>query len=128
MTSFKVFTVNNLEDLIQKVIEHTNLSRAQIKKMIDEKKEELLFVNDIAAIHIIAKDLNVPLKKPELKKTPSLTIKRLKGMEAGISGLQLTAMVYRVYNPIEFTRKRRRTARSHGIAAAHIDRCAAPAG
>jgi len=97
--------MSNLEDLIQRVIKHTNLSRADIIKMIEEKKKELLFVNDIAAIHIIAKDLDVPLKKPELKKSPSLTIKKLKSMEAGLTGINLTGVVFRVYNPFEFQRE-----------------------
>ncbi|MHA1214919.1 MAG: hypothetical protein ACTSPG_06455 [Candidatus Hodarchaeales archaeon] len=95
--------MSNLEDLIQKVIQETNLSRADIKKLIDEKKQELLFVNDVAAIHIIAKDLNVPLKKPDLKKKSTITVKQLKKMEEGLSGVSISGVVLRVYNPIEFT-------------------------
>jgi len=54
--------LNNLEELIQKIAQKTELSRGEIKKKIEEKKEELgFFVNDIAAAHIIAKDLNIPL-------------------------------------------------------------------
>ncbi|MHA1973786.1 MAG: OB-fold nucleic acid binding domain-containing protein [Candidatus Hodarchaeales archaeon] len=94
--------MSNLEDLIQKVIQETNLSRAEIKKLIDEKKQELLFVNDVAAIHIIAKDLNVTLKKPDLKKKSTITIKQLKEMEEGLSGVSISGVVIRVYNPIEF--------------------------
>ncbi len=100
-----VLKMSNVEDLIQRVIQQTNLSRADIIKMIEEKKKELLFVNDIAAIHILAKDLGVPLKKPELKKAPSLTIKKLKSMDAGLTGINITGVVFRVYNPFEFQRE-----------------------
>ncbi len=98
--------MSNIEELIQKISQKAGLSRAEIKKRIEEKQKELgFFVNDIAAAHIIAKDLNVPLGRPELKKRPKLTIKSLKKMEPGLSGVGLAAIILRVYHPIEFVRE-----------------------
>ncbi len=98
--------MTNIEDLIQKISKHTGLSRAEIKQKIDKKKEELEFlINDNAAAHIIAKDYNVPIGRPDSKKRPELTIKSLKQMEPGLSGVNITGIILRVYNPIEFTRE-----------------------
>ncbi len=98
--------MNNLEEIIEKIAKKTGLSRGEIKKKIEEKKEELgFFVNDIAAAHIIAKDLEVPLGRSELQKKPKLTIKSLKKMEPGLSGVSLTAIILRVYHPIEFVKE-----------------------
>ncbi len=98
--------MSNIEDIIQKISEKAGLSRGEIKRKIEEKKEELgFFVNDIAAAHIIAKDLNVPLGRPELKKRPKLTIKSLKKMEPGLSGVGISAIVLRVYHPIEYVKE-----------------------
>ena len=98
--------MSNIEDIIQKISEKAGLSRGEIKRKIEEKKEELgFFVNDIAAAHIIAKDLNIPLGRPELKKRPKLTIKSLKKMEPGLSGVGISAIVLRVYHPIEYVKE-----------------------
>lgn len=104
--SHEEINLSNIEELVQKISQKTGLSRGEIKKKIEEKQKELgFFVNDIAAAHIIAKDLNVPLGRPELKKRPTLTITSLKKMEPGLSGVSLTARVIRVYQPIEFVRE-----------------------
>ena len=96
----------NIEELVQKISEKTGLSRAEIKEKIEKKKEELEFlINDIAAAHIIAKDHGVNLGRPEGSKKPELTIKNLKQMEPGLSGISLTGVVLRIYHPIEFTRE-----------------------
>ena len=98
--------MSNIEELIKKISQKAGLSRAEIKKRIEEKQKELgFFVNDIAAAHIIAKDLNVSLGRPELKKRPKLTIESLKKMEPGLSGVGLTAIILRVYHPIEYVRE-----------------------
>ncbi|PWI48398.1 hypothetical protein CEE45_06610 [Candidatus Heimdallarchaeota archaeon B3_Heim] len=98
--------MTNIEDLIQKISQHTGLSRADIKQKIDKKKEELEFlINDIAAAHIIAKDFNVPLGRPDTKKQPELTIKSLKQMEPGLSGVNISGVILRIFHPIEFTRE-----------------------
>ncbi|MFX0123028.1 MAG: hypothetical protein ACFFAE_05275 [Candidatus Hodarchaeota archaeon] len=98
--------MSNIEELIKKISQKTGLSRAEIKNRIEEKQKELgFFVNDIAAAHIIAKDLNVSLGRPELKKRPKLTIKSLKKMEPGLSGVGLTAIILRVFHPIEFVKE-----------------------
>ncbi|MFW9906119.1 MAG: DUF2240 family protein [Candidatus Thorarchaeota archaeon] len=98
--------MSNIEELIQKISQKAGLSRAEIKKRIEDKQEELgHFVNEIAAAHIIAKDLNISLGRPELKKQPKLTIESLKKMEPGLSGVGLTAIIIRVYHPIEFVRE-----------------------
>ena len=96
----------NIEELVQKISQQTGLSRAEIKEKIDKKKEELEFlINDIAAAHIIAKDLGVALGRPEGTKKPELTIKNLKQMEPGLSGISITGVILRIYHPIEFTRE-----------------------
>lgn len=98
--------MSNIEELIKKISEKAGLSRAEIKKKIEDKQKELgFFVNDIAAAHIIAKDLNVSLGRPELKKRPKLTITSLKKMEPGLSGVGLTGIILRVYHPIEYVRE-----------------------
>ncbi|MHA1513780.1 MAG: hypothetical protein ACTSRJ_06960 [Candidatus Hodarchaeales archaeon] len=96
----------NIEELIQKISQQSGLSNTEIKEKIDKKKEELEFlINDIAAAHIIAKDLGVALGRPEGTKKPELTIKNLKQMEPGLSGIGLTGVILRIYHPIEFSRE-----------------------
>ena len=96
----------NIEELIQKISQQSGLSNAEIKEKIDKKKEELEFlINDIAAAHIIAKDLGVVLGRPEGTKKPELTIKNLKQMEPGLSGIGITGVILRIYHPIEFSRE-----------------------
>ena len=98
--------MTTIEELIQKISEHTGLSKAEITALINKKKEELEFlINDIAAAHIIAKDHNVPIGKSTDEKTPKLTIKRLKQMEPGLSGIKLRGIILRVNHPIEFKRE-----------------------
>jgi replication factor A1 len=98
--------LNNIDELIKKISQHTGLSRAEIKMKIDQKKEELgFFVNDIAAAHIIAKDLNIPLGRPDLKKKSQITVKSLKKMEPGLSGISITGIILRVYHTIEFVKE-----------------------
>ena len=98
--------MNNLDEIIEKIAEKTKLSRGEIKQKIEEKKAELgFFVNDIAAAHIIAKDLGISLGRSELQKKPKITIKSLKKMEPGLSGVSLTAIILRVYHPIEFVKE-----------------------
>ncbi|MFX0183969.1 MAG: hypothetical protein ACFE95_12875 [Candidatus Hodarchaeota archaeon] len=98
--------MSNIEDLVQKIAQQTGLSRAEIKQKIEKKKAELgFFVNDIAAAHIIAKDLNITLERPGLKKKTKITVKNLKKMEPGLSGVSLTGIVMRVYQPKEFDKE-----------------------
>ncbi|MFX0172832.1 MAG: hypothetical protein ACFE9L_13020 [Candidatus Hodarchaeota archaeon] len=98
--------MSNIEELIQKIAQQTGLSRAEIKKKIEDKKAELgFFINDIAAAHIIAKDLKVTLERPDLKKKTKITIKSLKKMEPGLSGVSFTGIIMRVYSPKEFLRE-----------------------
>jgi replication factor A1 len=100
------FNLSNIEELIKKISQKAGLSRAEIKKRIEDKQKELGgFVNDIAAAHIIAKDLNISLGRPELKKRAPLTIESLKKMEPGLSGVGITGIIIRVYHPIEFVRE-----------------------
>lgn len=55
-------TSTRAEDLIQKISALTGISKVRVKQRIEGKKRELgFFVNDIAAAHIVAKDLNVSL-------------------------------------------------------------------
>ena len=96
----------NIDELVQKISQKTGLSRAEIKEKIEKKKEELEFlINDIAAAHIIAKDHGVALGRPEGSKKPELTIKNLKQMEPGLSGISITGVILRIYHPIEFSRE-----------------------
>ncbi|MHA2238968.1 MAG: DUF2240 family protein, partial [Candidatus Hodarchaeales archaeon] len=98
--------MTTIEELIQKISQHTRLSKEEITDLINKKKEELEFlINDIAAAHIIAKDHNVPIGKSANEKSPKLTIKRLKQMEPGLSGIKLRGVILRVNNPIEFKRE-----------------------
>ncbi|MFW9778296.1 MAG: hypothetical protein ACFFE8_05530 [Candidatus Heimdallarchaeota archaeon] len=98
--------MSNIEELVQKIAQKSGLSRGEILQKIEQKKEDLgFFVNDIAAAYIIAKDMNIELERPELTKKSPLTVKRLKRMEPGLSGVNLTGRVLRIYKPIEFVRE-----------------------
>lgn len=98
--------MSNIDELIQKIAQKSGLSRGDISKKIEQKKEDLgFFINDLAAVHIIAKDMNIELERPGLSKKSTLTVQKLKRMEPGLSGVNFTGIVLRVYKPIEFVRE-----------------------
>lgn len=101
----------NLDELIKKIADESGVSIAEIHRMIEAKKEELdNFVNDTAAAHLIARELEVdieytPSKQPQDDKTLNdMTIKKLKQMPVGVGSVSLTGVIMRVYSPIEFMR------------------------
>ena len=60
-----------LEDIIDQIVRGTGLGAADVRQKIEEKKEELgFFVNDLAAAHIIAKDMGVTIGLPPVAPEP----------------------------------------------------------
>ncbi|MBI5347557.1 MAG: hypothetical protein HZB66_03030 [Candidatus Aenigmarchaeota archaeon] len=54
-------------DLIERILEEGKISKNELRKKIDEKKEELLGISETGILRIVAKDLGVNLSRPEVR-------------------------------------------------------------
>lgn len=82
--------MHDLNEIIEKIKEHTNLNKNEIIEKINEKKRELSnLISDEGAAYIIAKDLGIDLIK---KRSYELKIKNI------ISGMRNINVIGRVLN------------------------------
>ncbi len=99
-------STKNLEEIIQKILSESKLSRKEIEERISAKIEELSnLVTEIGAAHIVAKELGIQLV--EVRTRPSITIKELLQMGPGPGNIFITGRVIRIYDKVLFKRKDR---------------------
>ncbi|MFX1251485.1 MAG: hypothetical protein ACFFCZ_07735 [Promethearchaeota archaeon] len=101
----------SLEEIVEKIIEKTGLSRKDIQDKIKAKVEELdFFVTERGAAHIVANELGVEIEKrvvqPTVSPSGSITIKDLHSMEPQPS-VNIIGRVIRIYSPRDFKSKDR---------------------
>ncbi|MFX0063925.1 MAG: OB-fold nucleic acid binding domain-containing protein [Candidatus Hermodarchaeota archaeon] len=101
----------SLEEIVEKIIEKTGLSRKDIQDKIKAKVEELdFFVTERGAAHIVANELGVEIEKrvvqPAVSSSGSISIKDLHSMEPQPS-VNIIGRVVRIYSPRSFKSKDR---------------------
>ncbi|MFQ6020409.1 MAG: DUF2240 family protein [Candidatus Aenigmatarchaeota archaeon] len=100
----------NIDEIIQKIIEHTGLNKEEIDKKIIEKQKELSnLVSREGATYIIAKELGLELF-PKVKRRLEI-----KNIIPKIRNLNLSARVIRVFGPKGFTTKEGRSGKVASI-------------
>ena len=93
----------SLEEIIDKIISETGISKKELEQRIREKREELggLITEDGAA-HIVASELGIDLFKDQKYKEAKLFIKDL---IPGMNNISVTGRVMRIYSLVEFERE-----------------------
>ncbi|MFX1534301.1 MAG: hypothetical protein ACFFDI_08780 [Promethearchaeota archaeon] len=101
----------SLEEIVEKIIEKTGLSRKDIQDKIKAKVEELdFFVTERGAAHIVANELGVEIEKrvvqPTVSSSGSINIKDLHSMDPQPS-VNIIGRVIRIYSARSFKSKDR---------------------
>ncbi|NHK32013.1 MAG: DUF2240 family protein [Asgard group archaeon] len=91
------------EEIVEKIVAESNLSREEVIKKINDKVDELggLITHDGAA-HIIARDLEINLYDSQQMEKPAPT--KISDFISGMNNVTVTAMIKHVYEPKLFTR------------------------
>ncbi len=90
-------SANSLEDVIKKISEKSGTSADEIKKLIEEKQDELSgLVSKEGAMHIVARELGVSLLK---KRERELKVCNL---VPGLRAVDMTARIVRIMEPRQF--------------------------
>jgi replication factor A1 len=83
--------------IIQKIIDSTGLDRAEIERRVTDKQQELSgLVSKEGAAYIVAKELGLDLFQRVKRRL------EIRNIAPGIKNLNLTARVYRIFEPREF--------------------------
>ena len=98
-----VFISFSLDEIIDKIIAETGISKKELARKISEKREELggLITEDGAA-HIVASELGIDLFKDQKYKDARLFIKDL---ISGMNNITVTGRVMKIYAAREFVRE-----------------------
>lgn len=87
----------NLEEIINKIVEKTDLDKHKAESMIKEKESEFSgLISPEGAAHIIAKELGLNL----LQKVPKEL--KVENILSGMNSVNLTGKVVRIFEPREF--------------------------
>ncbi len=88
-----------ISDIIQKVIDSSGKSEEDIRKLIEDKKDELSgLVSNEGAAYIVARELGVNLLKATTKKL------KIKNLMPGLRSVELQARVVRIFEPREWSK------------------------
>jgi replication factor A1 len=91
------------EEIVEKIVAESNLSKEEVIKMINDKVDELggLITHDGAA-HIIARDLEINLYESQQLQKPKPT--QISDFIDGMNNVTITALIKNIYEPTVFTR------------------------
>ena len=90
---------NSISSIIEKVVETSGKSASEIKKMIEDKQDELSgLVSEEGATYIIARELGVNLLKATNRQL------KIKNLLPGLRSVDLVARVVRVFEPRDWSR------------------------
>ncbi len=93
------------EDYIHKIIEGTGLSKVDIQKMVQEKKEELKgLISDDGALFIIAKELGVDVKQENNELLKEIEI-NVSDIRPNMKNIMLAGRIKLINEIFEFTKK-----------------------
>ncbi|MFQ5887768.1 MAG: DUF2240 family protein, partial [Candidatus Hydrothermarchaeales archaeon] len=92
----------NLDDLIPKITEKSNLKEEDIKSRIEEKQKELGgLITPEGAAHIVANELGINLFEG-ISKIPRL---KIENVIPGMSSVDIAGRVIQIFEPREFDRE-----------------------
>ncbi|MFQ6136021.1 MAG: DUF2240 family protein [Candidatus Hydrothermarchaeales archaeon] len=92
----------NLDDLISKILDESDLEKEEIKSRIKDKQEELGgLITPEGAAHIVASELGIDLFEG-ISKTPAL---KIENVIPGMSSVDIAGRVLRIFEPREFERE-----------------------
>ncbi|MHA1874376.1 MAG: hypothetical protein ACTSVB_09695 [Candidatus Heimdallarchaeaceae archaeon] len=98
--------MDNLKEIIDKIVLETGKTKDEIHKLISEHKEKLGdLVTEIGAAHIVAKDLNVDLSsREEIEKALPATTP-IKDLVPNLNNVSISGRVLRIYGEYTFQSK-----------------------
>jgi len=81
----------SIEEIAEKICEHTGLSRSKVTQLIEEKEEELSgLVSKEGAAYIVARELGISLLRESKKQA------KIKNLSEGMASVELVARVVRI--------------------------------
>lgn len=84
----------NVEEIIRKIMENTELDEKRIKNMVKEKEEEFSgLISEEGAAHIVAKELGLNLLHSTVKGL------KIENVLSGMNSVNLTGKVVRIFEP-----------------------------
>lgn len=89
--------MNELEEVVKKIVEHTGMSEEDVRRKIKEKKEELSnLISDEGAAYILAKEYGIDLIKRKSYKL------KIKNVISGMRNIEVTGRIVKVDPVKEF--------------------------
>jgi len=93
----------SLEEIIEKICEHTGMTQKKVMQLIDEKEDELSgLVSREGAAYIVARELGISLLRESKKQL------KVKSLTEGLSSVDIVARIVRIYEPREFQKEDRK--------------------
>ncbi|MCJ7816375.1 MAG: DUF2240 family protein [Candidatus Aenigmarchaeota archaeon] len=93
----------SLDEIIEKICEHTGMTQKKIMQLIDEKEDELSgLVSREGAAYIVARELGISLLRESKKQL------KVKNLTEGLNSVDIVARVVRIYEPREFQKEDRK--------------------
>jgi len=93
----------SLDEIIEKICEHTGMTQKKVMQLIDEKEDELSgLVSREGAAYIVARELGISLLRESKKQL------KVKSLTEGLSSVDIVARVVRIYEPREFQKEDRK--------------------
>jgi len=90
------------EAYISKIIDETGLTRTEIQKLVDEKKEYLKgLISTEGALFIIARELGVEVPQ----KTKEITSIYIVDLQENMKNITVIGRIKRIYNTHEFLKR-----------------------
>lgn len=101
----------SLEEIIEKIIEETGLSRKEIFERINKIKEELgaQFISDEGAAHIVARELGVNVFSSLDMSDFTAPATKIASLEVGASRVSLIGRVLNIFNVRQYQTKDKKT-------------------
>ena len=92
--------MDGLPEIIQKICEHTKLKEGEVRKLVEEKMEELSgLVSEEGAAYIVGRELGVSLVKETNRRL------KIKNLTTGLRSVDLVAKIVKLSEPRDFTTK-----------------------
>ena len=93
----------SLDEIIEKICEHTGMTQKKVMQLIDEKEDELSgLVSREGAAYIVARELGISLLRESKKQL------KIKSLTEGLNSVDIVARVVRISEPREFQKDDRK--------------------
>ena len=93
----------SLEEIVDKICEHTTMSQKKVQKLIEEKEDELSgLVSKEGAAYIVARELGISLLRESKKQL------KVKSLTEGLNSVDIVARVVRISEPRSFDKDGRK--------------------